>query len=156
MDAISFIAANPRSTAKEAGLTTAEANSLVGQGKLMQAGQRQTGKKGRPPTEYVVAGYDLSDDPQAQVAVQAAQDRVSDHRRWERLSGVIMRAADEFGTNSPQHIDAKLARTEAFELTGLPPLPSSNDYVLAGVIVEEADLPALLPEEEAELAEAGA
>lgn len=146
--AIDFIAANPRSTAKEAGLTNAEANALVGQGKLMQAGQRQTGKKGRPPTEYVVAGYDLTDDPQAQVAVEAAQARVSDHRRWERLSGAIMRTADEFGTNSPQHIDAKLARTEAFELVGIPPLPSKNDYVLAGVIVEDEPLPALLPGEE--------
>src|SRR4051794_3211230 len=112
MDPIAFIEANPRSTAKEAGLTTAEANALVGQGKLVQAGTRQTGKKGRPPTEFVVPGYDFTDDPQATVAAEAAQQRVSDHRRYERLSTAIMRAADAHGHGSPEHTDAVLARRE--------------------------------------------
>lgn len=152
--AINFFEAYPRSTAKEAGLTTAEANALVGAGKLMQAGHRKTGKKGRPPIEYVVIGYDLTDDPQAQEAVREAQARVDDHRRWERLSGVVMRAANEHGTGSDEHVDAKLARYEAFPF-GIPPLPGPNDWVLAGVTVELEDLPALLPDEEAELVEAG-
>jgi hypothetical protein len=134
-NAIKFIEANPRSTAKEAGLTTAEANALVGQGKLVQAGHRKTGKKGRPPVEYVVVGYDFTDDPQAAVAVEKAQERVRAHRAYERLSNAIMRAANEHGHGSEQHIDAKALRAETFLV--LPELPSKNDYVLAGVI--EAD-----------------
>lgn len=151
--AITFFEQNPRATAKEAGLTTAEANSLVGQGKLMQAGYRQTGRRGRPPIEYVVVGYDLSNDTQAQEAVERAKQRVANHRRFERMSGAVMRAANEFGHGSPQHIAAKLDRAEVFGRE-LPELPSKNDYVLAGVIVEQESL-GLLAEEEAELAEAG-
>lgn len=149
MDAIAYIEANPRATAKEAGLTTAEANALVGQGKLMQAGTRKTGKKGRPPVEYVIAGYDFTDDPQAAVAVEAAQERVRQHRHFERLSTAIVRAADTHGNGSPEHLDAKLLRMETFPI--LPPLPTKNDYVLAGVITEDIPLPDLLPEEEAAL-----
>lgn len=148
--AIEFFRANPRATAKEAGLTTAEANALVGAGKLLQAGKRQTGKKGRPPIEYVTVDYDLTDDPQAQEAVREAQARVDNHRRWERLSGNVVRAANEFGDGSPEHIDAKLTRREAFELIGIPPLPGPNDWVLAGVSVEDEGELGLLPGEEAE------
>jgi hypothetical protein len=151
--AIEFIRANPRSTAKEAGLTIAEANSLVGQGKLLQAGKRVTGQKGRPPTEFVTPDYDVSDDALAQEAVEAARKRVNDHRRFERLSGNVMRAANEFGHGSEQHVAAKLDRAEVFGRE-LPPLPSKNDYVLAGVIVEHEAL-GLLEDEEALLAEAG-
>jgi hypothetical protein len=151
--AIDFIRANPRSTAKEAGLTIAEANSLVGQGRLLQAGSRVTGKRGRPPMEFVTPDYDVSDDALVQEAVDRAIHRVAEHRRFERMSGNIVRAANEFGHGSPQHTEAKLTRSEAFEL-GLPDLPTKNDYVLAGVIVEHEAL-GLLPDEEAALAEAG-
>ena len=144
--AINFIAENPRSTAKEAGLTTAEAVALVGRGLLLQAGHRKTGKKGRPPVEYVVPGYDLSNDPEAQKAVEAAKDRVQMHRHWERLSNAIMRAANEFGNGSSAHLEAKANRAETF--IAPPPLPSTNDYVLAGVIEEETPLPDLLDEVE--------
>lgn len=136
--AIKFFEVNPRATAKEAGLTTGEANSLVGAGKLMRAGHRKTGKKGRPPVEYVVVGYDLSNDPAAQKAVEAARDRVSAHRTFERLSGAIVRAANEHGHGSEEHIEAKLYRSESF--VTVPPIPSKNDYVLAGVIsADESD-----------------
>lgn len=151
--ALLFFEQNPRSTAAEANLTNAEANALVGQGKLMIAGKRQTGRRGRPPYEFVVAGYDLSDDEYAQEAVEAAKAKVAAHRKFERMSGVVMRAANEFGHGSPQHIAAKLDRAEVFG-RNLPDLPSKNDYVLAGVIVEQESL-GLLAEEEAELAEAG-
>src|SRR4051812_20311138 len=110
--AIEYIKANPRATAKEAGLSNAEVNALVGQGKLMQAGKRMTGKKGKPPYEYVVAGYDFADDPQAAEAVEAARERVNAHRLYERMSNAIMRAANEFGHGSEQHVDAKLLRLE--------------------------------------------
>lgn len=145
---LKFFADNPRSTAAEADITNAEANALVGQGKLMIAGKRVTGKRGRPPYEFVVAGYDLSNDPAAQEAVNKAKAKVEAHRRFERLSNLVMHAANEFGHGSPQHIDAKLSRYEAFEF-GLPELPSKNDYVLAGVIREDdnADL-GLLPGED--------
>lgn len=145
--AINFFAENPRSTAKEAGLTKAEADALVGRGKIIPAGNRKTGKKGRPPVEYVVVGFDLDDDSVAQEAVRAAQDRVRAHRNYERLSNAIMRAANEFGHGSDQHTDAKLYRLEAYSV--LPPIPSGNDWVLAGVVVEDAPLP-LLPDEEVE------
>jgi hypothetical protein len=74
-------------------------------------------------------------------------------RSRRRLSGNVMRAANEFGHGSEQHVAAKLDRAEVFGRE-LPPLPSKNDYVLAGVIVEHEAL-GLLEDEEALLAEAG-
>jgi hypothetical protein len=134
-DTIEFFTANPRATAKEAGITTAEANLLVGQGKLMQAGNRVTGQRGRPPMEYVVAGTVMDDDGFSQRQVEAARDRLRINRSYERMSNAIMRAANEFGHGSTEHIDAKLLRLETFVTP--PALPSKNDYVLAGEFVDE-------------------
>lgn len=133
---IQFIEANPRCTAREAGLTNAEANALVGQARIVAVGNRVTGKRGRPPAEYVVAGTVLDNDALAHEQVKAARRRVSDHRLYERLSGAIMRAADESGHGSDEHVEAKLTRTEAFPLE-LPTLPSKNDYILAGIIAAD-------------------
>jgi hypothetical protein len=109
--------------------------------------------------EFVTPDYDVSDDELVQEAQQAAQKRVDDHRRFERLSGRILRASQEHGYGSVEHMEAKAERAEAFPRTlfpaGVPALPSGNDWVLAGVTVEQEDLPALLPDEEALLAEAG-
>lgn len=128
--AIDFIAANPRATAKEAGLTNAEANALVGQGKLVAVGNRVTGKRGRPPMEYIVAGTDLTEDSMAQASVQEAVERVERHRHYERLSSRMMQAYHEFGYGSPEHVEAKANRKDAFPVP--PVTPSKNDYVLAG------------------------
>jgi hypothetical protein len=131
--ALAHFAENPRATAREAGLTNAEANELVGQGRLIPVGNRVTGMRGRPPMEYVVAGTDVDTDL-VQAQVEAARDRLGAHRTWERLSNAIMRAADAYGHGSPEHVEAKLIRTETFAI--LPPLPSKNDYVLAGEFVD--------------------
>lgn len=138
--ALAFIAETPRATAKEAGLTNAEANELVGQGKLVAVGNRVTGKRGRPPMEYVIAGQELdhTDAAYVQAQVEAARDRLRSHRGYERLSNAIMRAANEFGHGSDEHVEAKLLRTETFAV--LPPVPSKNDYVLAGEFVDDDEL----------------
>lgn len=138
--ALKFFADNPRATAKEAGLTNAEANALVGQSKLVPVGARVTGKRGRPPMEYVIAGTELSDDDFIQEQVQRAQDLVRSNRHFERLSGAIMRAANEYGHNSPQRLEAVANRRDAFPF-GPPAIPSKNDYVLAGVIPADAPEP---------------
>jgi hypothetical protein len=142
--AIDFIADNPRATAKEAGLTNAEANALVGRGLLIEVGKRVTGKRGRPPAEYVVAGTDLSDNDYVQQQVEKAQQIVRDHRHFERLSNAVMRAANEYGHGSQQHTDAVLLRRETFLV--LPPIPSKNDYILAGEAVDLDDTPLDVPE----------
>jgi hypothetical protein len=132
---------NPRATAKEAGITNAEANELVGMGRIIEVGKRITGKRGRPPAEYVVAGTVINDDAYVQEQVEKAKTRVEAHRHYERLSNAIMRAANEHGHGSDQHVEAKLLRSETFLV--LPDLPSKNDYVLAGIIevdpVEEVE-----------------
>jgi hypothetical protein len=132
---------NPRATAKEAGITNAEANELVGMGRIIEVGKRITGKRGRPPAEYVVAGTVINDDAYVQEQVEKAKARVEAHRHYERLSNAIMRAANEHGHGSDQHVEAKLLRSETFLV--LPDLPSKNDYVLAGIIevdpVEEVE-----------------
>lgn len=138
--AVKFFEANPRATAKEAGITKGEADQLVGAGKILPAGNRKTGKKGRPPVEYVIVGYDLGEDSVAQASVQAAQGRVRIHRHFERLSARMMRAYREFGPLSEEYLEAKAYRTEAFSVT--PPLPTGTDWVLAGV----TDLPDDEPE----------
>lgn len=132
---IQYFTDNPRCTAREAGISNAEANVLVGQGKIVAVGNRVTGKRGRPPMEYVVSGAEMghTDEAYVQAQVQAARDRVNDHRNYERLSNAIMRAANEYGHGSEQHVEAKLLRTETFSV--LPPVPSKNDYILAGEYV---------------------
>jgi hypothetical protein len=136
--AIKFFEQNPRATAKEAGITSGEANALVGRGLLIQAGKRKTGKKGKPPYEYVTPDYDMSIDPEASANVEAAKQRVRAFRLWERYSGAMMRAHNEYGYGSDEHTEAKLTRREAFPL-GPPEQPSPGDYALAGAAV--ADLP---------------
>ncbi len=128
---IEFFTENPRATAKEAGITNAEAVQLVGTGKLVEVGKRKTGKKGRPPAEYVVFGADLDDSEYVAVQVENAKAKVIAHRRYEALSTAIVRAADEHGSGSNEHIAAKLERWEAFP-GALPELPTGTDYVLAG------------------------
>lgn len=142
--AIKFIADNPRATCKEAGITNAEANALVGRGLLVAVGKRVTGKRGKPPTEYVVPGAEGDSADYVSQQVEAATQRVNDHRRFERLSGAVVRAANQFGHGSEQHTDAKLMRMDAFPT--LPPLPSKNDYVLAGEYVD-VDTPLDVPED---------
>ena len=142
MNALEYIAANPRSTAREAGLTNAEANLLVGQGKIMEVGKRITGKKGRPPAEYVIAGTDVSEDAYVQAQVEAARERLRAHRSYERMSTAILRASEDHGHGSREHTEAKQLRAESFPI--LPALPSKNDYVLAGEFVDlDEPLPVL-------------
>lgn len=135
--AIKFIEQNPRSTAKEAGLTNAEANALVGQGKLIVAGDRQTGKKGRPPREYVVPSYDMSEDTVTHVAVETAIQRVKAHKAYERISNDAMRAAN--AGNHDLVAELRAMRRETFVVP--PPLPSGADYALAGIQQVGAELP---------------
>jgi hypothetical protein len=149
IEAVKFFEENPRATAREAGLTTADANFLVGQGKLMQAGARVTGKRGRPPMEYVVAGTELDDGGFAQQQVERAKRVLRAHRHYERLSNAIMRAANEFGHGSDQHTEAKELRRETFLV--FPPIPSKNDYLLAGeATLDELDEPLPVIEEDDE------
>ena len=132
--AIDFIAANPRSTAKEAGLTNAEANALVGQGKIVAVGNRVTGKRGRPPMEYVVAGAALDDDAMIQAQVAEAQERVRRHKRYEQLWARVLIAYREYGYGSEEHTAAKADLHEVFPPGQHPVTPSKNDYVLAGEV----------------------
>jgi hypothetical protein len=144
---LNFFAENPRATAKEAGITTADTNVLVGAGKLVAVGNRVTGKRGRPPMEYVVAGTEVEDDGFVQRQVEAARAKLSAHRRYERMSNAIMRAANEFGHGSQEHLDAKALRRESFLI--LPDVPSKNDYILAGEHVDlDEPLPVIDVEEE--------
>lgn len=136
---IKFFEDNPFATIKEAGITKADANALVGSRKIIEVGPRKTGQRGRPPMEYVAASYDLSDDQRVQESVEKAKAKLSAHRRFERLSRAIVDAADEHGHGSSEHIAAVLARKEAFELTGYPDLPAKNDYVLAGEIEDDVE-----------------
>lgn len=130
---------NPRATAREAGLTNAEANELVGQGRIVAVGNRVTGKRGRPPMEYVVAGAELdhTDDAYVQKQVAEATERVWNNRRYERMWSKVMSAYHDFGYGSEEHTAAKLDLYELFPKGTVPATPSKNDYVLAGELVED-------------------
>lgn len=144
--ALAHFAENPRATAREAGITNAEANELVGQGRIIAVGARVTGKRGRPPMEYVVFGTEVSDDGFVQKQVAEATERVSTNRRYEALWSKIMRAYHEFGFGSEEHTAAKLDLYEIFPKGTVPVTPSKNDYVLAGVIEGDEDAELDVPE----------
>lgn len=127
---IAFVRDHPRCTAQEAGVTVARMNELEG-AHVVRVGTRRTGKKGKPPIEWVIIGTEITPDESIKEQAAEAQARIDAFRKYERLSSKMVQAANEHGHNSPEHVDAKLARIEAFEL-GLPDLPTKNDYVLAG------------------------
>lgn len=132
---IAALTENPRATAQEVGATIADMKVLQGRGLVIEYGKRTTGRRGRPPIEWVVAGTDVSHDAVVQESVQRAEGIVRAHRLYEKLSRAILAASQEFGYNSPERTEAVLLRKETFTI--LPPLPSKNDYVLAGEMVDD-------------------
>lgn len=54
-DLLTTLASKPRSTAKELGATTADMVRLEEAGQVKRVGTRKTGKRGKPPVEWVVA-----------------------------------------------------------------------------------------------------
>jgi hypothetical protein len=57
---VTFITANPRCTAGEAGTTIPVLNELERKGKIKRAGKRVTGRKGKPPIEWVAADVNVA------------------------------------------------------------------------------------------------
>jgi hypothetical protein len=79
---VNFIRENPRATAQEAGTTVTVMKALEDMGHVTNAGNRSTGKRGRPPVEWVVAGTEVEDtghkhDP-AEVAANVARSGLSE------------------------------------------------------------------------------
>jgi hypothetical protein len=126
------LAEKPGQIASELGTTTVEMNKLAAAGKVIALGTRSTGKPGRPPVEWAVAGTAAaSEESDDNKAVQKAQAKRQAWRTFNSLSVAIDNARKLYGTGSEEHEAAKQARRDAFP-DGYPQMPSKNDYDLTG------------------------
>jgi hypothetical protein len=126
------LAEKPGQIASELGTTTVEMNKLAAAGKVIALGTRSTGKRGRPPVEWAVAGAGVASDEQDDSkAVQKAQAKRQAWRTFNSLSVAIDNARKLYGTGSEEHQTAMQARRDAFP-DGYPQMPSKNDYDLTG------------------------
>jgi hypothetical protein len=137
---IDRLAAAPRSTAQELGTTTTELDKLVARGLIQRFGTRKTGKRGKPPVEYIVAGADVS-DTQAE-AVDEAKAKVAEYFAWDRSSSKLWRMREELGYNAAQESDAYMsaycAHYDRWPQGTVPAIPTQNEMLMAGAA--EADV----------------
>jgi hypothetical protein len=144
---IDSLTATPRQTAVELGITIAEAKAMEAEGIIVSFGTRVTGKRGRPPIEWVVAGTEVSDTQQE--AVEAAQHRVALVLNYDRICNRMWRLREAFSglftgnvAGIPEDAVAEYAaladeKALIYEATGgKAPQASTNDFVLAGEYIE--------------------
>lgn len=78
---LAYVTANPRCTAAEAGITVPQMVELENAGLVKRAGNRVTGKKGRPPIEWVLSSVDTGGSENgAHVVVSAIAKVVTPER----------------------------------------------------------------------------
>jgi hypothetical protein len=133
---------NPRSTAQELGTTTQVMDELAAAGHVTRFGNRVTGKRGRPPVEWVVAGTDVSDTQQE--AVAEAEARIELHAHYWRVCNRMWRLRDAHpalltsGDNVPDEVVEEYMRlmdekAAIYEGTGgTAPEVRENDYTITG------------------------
>lgn len=142
---IENLTANPRQTAVELGITIADAKVLEADGVITNFGTRVTGKRGRPPIEWVVAGAEVSDTQQE--VVQAAEGRVSLVKRYDRICNRMWRLREAGERGSDEYNRLADEKAAIYEVTGgIAPEAKPNDYALAGEVVADVDTPLDVPE----------
>lgn len=75
---------NPGATAQELGSNVPTMALLEQAGRVVRIGYRSTGKRGRPPVEWAIAGADVEIAPRISEAQDAARQRVESFRKWSR------------------------------------------------------------------------
>lgn len=139
------LAASPRQTAVELGITIADAKLMEADGLIVNFGTRVTGKRGRPPIEWVVAGTEVSDTQQE--AVTAAEGRVALVRKYDRICNRMWRLREADARDSDEYALLADEKAAIYEVTGgTAPDCKPNDYVLVGETVTDVDTPLDVPE----------
>lgn len=71
----------PRQTAQELGTTTVRMDELEAAGVVKRAGNRVTGKRGRPPVEWVTADTEVEDAVSSPKLVSALAEKATPERK---------------------------------------------------------------------------
>lgn len=74
----------PGATAQELGTNVPTMALLEQAGRVIRIGSRSTGKRGRPPVEWAIAGADVEIAPRISQAQDEARQRVEAFRKWSR------------------------------------------------------------------------
>lgn len=102
-----YIAANPRCTAGEAGTTTVVLRELERLGHIVDAGPRSTGKRGKPPREWVITGTEVgngSGNPAITNAINVSANRAgSDRCRCDLHDGMSLADLTALGAGCTEH-----------------------------------------------------
>lgn len=77
---LAFVTEHPRSTAAEAGITVPRMQELENAGLVKRSGKRMTGKKGKPPYEWVAASVEVPDFQGAPIVINAITKIVTPER----------------------------------------------------------------------------
>lgn len=88
-DLLKNLKANPGSTAAELGATAAEMKQLEAEGKVVNVGTRRTGKRGKPPAEWAVAGAEANKLKQANEEAKKAAEEAKIKEAQENAPKVV-------------------------------------------------------------------
>lgn len=151
-----FLAENPGSTAEEIGLTSVEANRLEKAGRIIRIGSRETGKPGRRPIEYALPGQEgVKIDQRVTDAQDKARFIVQEHDAHERVMTRMWRLRDNYGYYTakamPEYAELEAARDAIRSRYdgSIPPVPTPNQMIMAGVQTVGAPIEGELPVVEA-------
>jgi hypothetical protein len=124
---IARLTTNPRSTAQECGVTIVKMKALAEQGLIEEFGPRSTGKRGRPPVEWVIAGtkddHGTPEQAQREDQERRAEEWLSYRRSWDHLWH--MREAGL--RNSDEYRKAHEAHYERWPMGTVPPVVTMKD-----------------------------
>lgn len=148
---IAALTEQPGQTAKELGESPVTMNRLMKAGVVEQVVTRGTGDRGRPSNVYVLYGQEFDTTADEAAATQAALVRVTAHRAYERMSRAMVDAHNTYGYGSPEHVEAKLNRKDAFPIP--PEQPSDNDFAVIGAAGAVTSLDDLNAKDDADTAD---
>lgn len=127
----------PRMTANELGdelgrtITNADMKALLAAGHVVEYGNRVTGKRGRPPIEWVVAGTEVSDT--AAEAVDTAKAAVENYNAWMASSNKLWHLREDGQVDSDAYAEAYCDHYDRWPMGTVPPTPTDNQMLLSGV-----------------------
>lgn len=112
-------------------ITNADLKALQARGLVAEYGTRVTGKRGRPPIEWVIAGTVVSDS--AEKAVDAAREAVDNYNDWMASSNKLWHLREDGQGDSDAYAEAYCDHYDRWPMGTVPPTPTDNQMLLAGV-----------------------
>jgi hypothetical protein len=136
---VTALTEKPRQTAIELNVALHTLRALEARGVIEDFGPRGTGKRGKPPREFIISGSRDEHGSPEQARQQDALKRCADFREWRRSFDKLsdMRLRGESATEA--YAEAREAHYERWPMGTVPPTPNATDLANAGLADDEAE-----------------